>query len=256
MQDERLHRRVVLKILREERARRRAAVERFLEEARAAARFAHPNVIQLFDYGDAGGAPFIVEEYAPGGSVADLLRRQGALEPARALAIMSGVLAGLAHVHDHGLVHGDVKPANVLLGEGDVPKLADFGVARAEAAAIDPAETVDGLVEPASFVGTLAYASPEAVAGRPLTRSHDVYSAGAVLYEMMTGQLYLDLAGLAPAAARRAVLDSPPRPPPQSVDGRIRHAWSRALAKDPAERFGSALEFAAALAVRRGATTA
>jgi serine/threonine protein kinase/beta-lactam-binding protein with PASTA domain len=155
---------------------------RFVREARAAARLSHPNVVSIFDQGDDDGTVFLAMEYVRGHTLRDLIRSEAPMPPARALALLDPVLAALAAAHRAGLIHRDVKPENVLLAEDGTVKVADFGLARAVSA--ETQHTATGGV----LIGTVSYLSPELVVdGRADARS-DVYAAGVVLYEMLTGR--------------------------------------------------------------------
>ena len=155
---------------------------RFEREARAIAALAHPNVTQLYDYGESDGRPFMVLEYLPGGSLEELLQANGALPDENTRRIATEVSAGLAHAHARGLVHRDLKPSNVLFDDEGRAKLADFGIARMAAG--------DGtLTEAGTVMGTAAYISPEQASGLPATAASDVYSFGVLLFRMLTGRL-------------------------------------------------------------------
>ena len=155
---------------------------RFVREAHSAARLSHPNVVAIFDQGDDGGTVFLAMEYVRGHTLRDVIRAQAPMAPDKALAIMEPVLSALAAAHHAGLVHRDVKPENVLLADDGTVKVADFGLARAVSA--ETQHTATGGV----LIGTVSYLSPELVVdGRADARS-DVYAAGVVLYEMLTGR--------------------------------------------------------------------
>ncbi len=156
---------------------------RFVREARAAARLSHPHVVSVFDQGDDDGTLFLAMEYVPGHTLRDLLRSSAPLAPARALALLDPVLSALAAAHHAGLVHRDVKPENVLLSDDErVVKVADFGLARAVSA--ETQHTATGGV----LIGTVSYLSPELVVDGRADARADVYAAGVVLYEMLTGR--------------------------------------------------------------------
>jgi eukaryotic-like serine/threonine-protein kinase len=155
---------------------------RFVREARAAARLSHPHVVSIFDQGDDEGTVFLAMEYVPGRTLRDLIRAEAPLAPARALALLDPVLSALAAAHQAGMIHRDVKPENVLLADDGRVKVADFGLARAVSAETQHTGTSGVLI------GTVSYLSPELVVdGRADPRS-DVYAAGVVLYEMLTGR--------------------------------------------------------------------
>jgi eukaryotic-like serine/threonine-protein kinase len=155
---------------------------RFVREARAAARLSHPNVVAVFDQGDDDGTLFLAMEYVPGHTLRDLVRKEAPMPPAKALSLLDPVLSALAAAHRAGLIHRDVKPENVLLADDGRVKVADFGLARAVSAETQHSATGGVLI------GTVSYLSPELVVdGRSDARS-DVYAAGVVLYEMLTGR--------------------------------------------------------------------
>jgi eukaryotic-like serine/threonine-protein kinase len=177
--DIRLDRIVALKIARPELARDQDFVDRFISEARSVARLSSPNVVAVFDQGSTGDLHYIAMEYVPGPTLRDLLAARGRLNPREALDIIERVLAGLAAAHDAGIIHRDVKPENVLLGNGKSVKVADFGLARAAAGV---GNTKTGLL-----IGTAAYLAPEQVASNTSDERSDVYAAGVMLFEMLTG---------------------------------------------------------------------
>jgi eukaryotic-like serine/threonine-protein kinase len=155
---------------------------RFVREARSAARLSHPHVVSVFDQGDDNGTLFLAMEYIPGHTLRDLLRKEAPLAPAKALALIDPVLSALAAAHQAGMIHRDVKPENVLMADDGRIKVADFGLARAVSA--ETQHTATGGV----LIGTVSYLSPELVVdGRADARS-DVYAAGVILYEMLTGR--------------------------------------------------------------------
>jgi len=178
--DVRLERSVALKIAHPELARDREFVDRFIGEARAVARLSSPNVVAVFDQGSTGDLNYIAMEYVPGPTLRELLAARGRLSPREALDIIERVLAGLAAAHDAGVIHRDVKPENVLLGNGTAVKVADFGLARA---ASGIRHTRSGLL-----IGTAAYLAPEQVTSNAADQRTDVYAAGVMLFEMLTGQ--------------------------------------------------------------------
>ena len=169
-----LDRNVALKLLAP-----RADVERFEREARAFAALAHPNVTQLYDYGEDGDRPYMVLEYVPGGTLEDRLQK-GALPDAQTYAISTDIASGLAHAHARGVIHRDVKPTNILFDEEGRAKLTDFGIAQT---------TGDGtLTDAGTVLGTASYISPEQASGAPTTPATDVYSFGVMLFRMLTGR--------------------------------------------------------------------
>jgi eukaryotic-like serine/threonine-protein kinase len=177
--DTRLDRTVALKIMHAELANDEDFVRRFVGEARSVARLSHPNVVAVYDQGADGRTLYLAMEYVAGQTLRALLNERGRLGPREALDIMDGVLAGLAAAHAAGLAHRDVKPENVLLTEARSVKVADFGLARLLAGA---SHTKTGML-----IGTAAYLAPEQVAGGIADARTDVYAAGIMLFEMLTG---------------------------------------------------------------------
>jgi eukaryotic-like serine/threonine-protein kinase len=177
--DSRLDRAVALKIMHAELAKDGDFVQRFVSEARSIARLSHPNVVTVYDQGADGHTLYLAMEYVPGQTLRQLLHERGRLSPREALDIMEGVLAGLAAAHSAGIAHRDVKPENVLLGHGHTVKVADFGLARLLSAV---SHTRTGMI-----IGTAAYLAPEQVAGGATDVRTDVYAAGVMLFELLTG---------------------------------------------------------------------
>jgi len=224
----------------------------FLDEARIAARIHHPNVVGTLDVVSADEQLFLVMEYVPGESLEKLVRearrRGGPLPPAHAVAILVGVLNGLHAAHEArnasgewlGIVHRDVSPHNILVGEDGVARLIDFGVAKA----VDRLHsTRDG-----GLRGKIAYMPPEQVMMDRLDRRADIYSAAVVLWELLAGKRHFDAEN--PAAAVKATLDREAEPPSRFAPGlppALDAITLRALAKRPDERFATALEMATAL---------
>jgi eukaryotic-like serine/threonine-protein kinase len=177
--DTRLDRTVALKVMHAELANDEDFVRRFVGEARSVARLSHPNVVAVYDQGADGRMLYLAMEYVPGRTLRDLLNERGRLSPRDALDIMDGILAGLAAAHAAGIAHRDVKPENVLLTSGHSVKVADFGLARTMAGT---SHTKTGML-----IGTAAYLAPEQVSRGTADARTDVYAAGVMLFEMLTG---------------------------------------------------------------------
>jgi eukaryotic-like serine/threonine-protein kinase len=237
--DVELDRPVALKRLAENLARDEDLRRRFLREARLAARLAHPNVTRVFDVGEDAGRPFIAMEYVEGETLAELVARRGALPAAEAASLGVQACAGLAAAHAAGLVHRDVKPQNLLLGNDGVLKLGDFGIAAGhEGTQLTLAGTV---------LGTAGYLAPEQARGEQVTAAADIYAIGAVLYELLTGEP-------SGTAGSLADLGAEDRPPPDlaarvpDAPAVLVAAVTACLAPDPEERPPSAAALARMLA--------
>ena len=226
-----LSRTVAVKVLAERHARDPDVRARFTREARAAARLsAHPNVVTVFDVGEHDGQPFIVMEYLEGGSVYDRIRT-APVEPSRAIEWLRQAAQGLDAAHAEGIVHRDVKPANLLLDNEDRVHVTDFGIASAAG--------FDTLTLPGMVLGTAGYLSPEQARGESATAASDRYALGVVAYELLTGQRPYAGAADTPVTEAFGHLNAPipsaaqAAPElPRAVDA----VFERALAKDPADR--------------------
>ena len=240
--DEVLARFVALKILNEGLSEDPSFLERFRTEALAAARLSHPNVVQTFDTGlDEAGRHFIVMEYCQGGTLADLVAREGPLPPGRAVAITGHICDALAYAHRHGVVHRDIKPGNVLIGVDGAIKVGDFGIAKAAFASKDITTT-------GQVLGTVTYLSPEQARGEEPDGRSDIYSTGVLLYELLTGRPPFE--GETAVATALSHIEEPARSP-GSVKGGIPRSLDtavlRALAKDVDDRYTTADEMRRAL---------
>ena len=237
--DERLNRRVAVKLLKEELVDDPRFVERFRREARAVAALSHPNIASVFDFGADDGRDFIVMELIEGRDLAELLR-SGPLEPRRAAAIAAQSCDALAHAHAGGIVHRDVKPGNIIVSDNDRVKVTDFGIARAIG------ETT--LTAAGSVLGTAHYLAPEQASGESAGPAADQYAMGVVLFEMLTGQV--PFSGTSPIGiAMRHVCDVIPAPSSivREVPATLDEITARATAKDPSERYPDISGMASAL---------
>jgi serine/threonine-protein kinase len=219
-----LAREVAIKVLHRSLAGDPAFVDRFRREARAAAGLAHPNIVNVYDWGAVDGVYYMVMEYVRGPSVRHLLNEQGRMEPAQAAEILRQTLLALGHAHHEGFVHRDMKPENLLVTQEGVVKVADFGLARAYA---------DGRVTQAGAVtGTVQYLAPEQIRGEPADPRSDLYSLGIVAYELLTGQLPFT-GETAMAVAYKHLSDRVPAPSsllpdlPEELDGFVAAATDR-----------------------------
>jgi len=230
-----LDRKISLKRLAENLARDDELRARFKREARLAARLSHPNVIRIYDVGEDGdGRPFIAMEYVDGETLAALVTRQGPLPPREATELGVQIARALAAAHEAGLVHRDVKPQNLMLRSDGVLKLGDFGIAFG----------LEGtrLTMTGTVLGTAAYLAPEQARGEEVTAAADVYGAGAVLYELLTGRPPRNVMSLAQLSATGAI------PAPQDAPPELARIVLRCLAADPADRPASAAGLARELA--------
>jgi beta-lactam-binding protein with PASTA domain/serine/threonine protein kinase len=237
-----LRRRVAIKVLREQYATDDDFVKRFSYEAQSAAKLSHPNIVNVYDFGREDHAYYIVMELVDGTTLAELMRNERVLPEPVAVDYAIQIASGLAYAHRQGLLHRDVKPANILVTSDDVVKLSDFGIARAVS------EHTLGVTQPGMVMGSVAYISPEQAQGHDIDERADLYSVGVVLYQMLTGSL--PFSGDNPVAvALKHVSEEPPAidPATTGVSPAVASIVARLLRKDPAERFASATELASAL---------
>jgi serine/threonine protein kinase len=231
--DHRLGRAVAVKLLHPGLVADPESRRRFEKEARSAAVLSHPNIVAIHDSGEHCGVPFIVMERLPGDTLADLVA-QGPLPQSMARAVLTEVIAALAAAHQAGILHRDIKPGNILFTSTGTAKLADFGIAKA----VDTTQTVAGQI-----VGTVAYLSPQRLAGEPATPSDDLYAVGAVGYETLTGRRAFPQDTLGPLS--HAIMTQRPLPVATlrpDADPALAALIERAMAPRAQWRFRSALE--------------
>src|SRR5688572_14929799 len=233
-EDQELGRKVAIKMLHERYANDVQFVERFRREATHAAGLSHPNVVSIYDRGEAEGSYFIVMEYVEGRTLKELVVTRGPCPIPVAISYTRQVLAALRYAHRHAIIHRDIKPHNVIVDHEGRVKVADFGIARAGASQI---------TEAGSIIGTAQYLSPEQARGAPVDESSDLYSTGIVLYELLTGKV--PFTGETPVEIAMKHLQQVPEAPstirpeiPRDLD----LVALRALAKDPSDRYHSAEE--------------
>jgi len=242
--DATLGRAVAVKLLAERYSRDDAVRQRFTREALAAARLSgEPYIVTIFDVGEHAERPFIVMEYLSGGSLEQQLRHEGAQEPGQALEWLEQAALALDAAHRHGVVHRDVKPANLLLDRNNDVHVADFGIASAAG--------MDSLTMTGTVLGTAGYLSPEQAQGERATAASDRYSLAVVAFELLSGRRPFESESITAEAAAHVNAQVPSiarmcEELPHELDPVFR----RALAKNPGERFESAAEFVAAAAPR------
>ncbi|WP_342320056.1 protein kinase domain-containing protein [Corynebacterium mayonis] len=240
--DTRLDREVAAKVMDERYVHDRTFRERFRREALAMAKLNHPNLVNVYDFSAEGDNPaqvFLIMELITGGTLRELLAERGPMPPHAAAAVMRAVLTGLSLAHRRGMVHRDIKPDNVLINSDHSVKLADFGLVRAAA---DSPQSTD------QIIGTVSYLSPEQVDGSSLTQASDVYSAGIVLFELLTGET--PFSGDTPLAHAYARLNEDVASPSSKITGVPKlfdELVATATSRQPRDRFHDAGEFLAAL---------
>lgn len=219
---------------------------RFRREAQAAGRLTHPNIVGVFDYGETDTLAYIVMEFVDGTTLKHALERQERLSPADAVRLLEEVLAGLQYSHERGVVHRDIKPGNIMLTRDGQAKIADFGIARIESSSMTQVGTV---------MGTPGYMSPEQFMGQTVDARTDIYSAGVVLYQLLTGERPFE--GSMTAIMHKVLHTEPPHPSELSVTAppALDPVVARAMAKRPDARYASAAAFGAALKAALAATS-
>ena len=214
---------------------------RFRHEAQAIAQLRHPNILNVYDFGELNGTPYMIVEYVPGGSLAGRLS-QGPVDQAAALRYLRGIASGLDYAHAHGIIHRDVKPANVLLEPDDSPVLADFGLAKLLQGS--SLKSMTGVT-----TGTPAYMAPEQVTGSKVGPAADRYSLATIAYEMLTGVIPFDGEALLELLYAQVHRDPPlPSSRNSSLGAQVDSVMMRGLAKDPEARWPTCAAFVDALA--------
>lgn len=241
-QDMLLNRMVTVKILREEYASNNEFVRRFRHEAQAVASLSHNNIVSVYDVGFEENMHYIVMEFVEGESLKDYIKRKGVLKLNEACNIISQLLAGLQHAHEHGIIHRDIKPHNILLGKDGRAKVTDFGIA------VGMSDVTMTYNTSSRIMGSVHYISPEQVQGKAVTEKSDIYSAGVVFYEMLTGRLpYMGETPISIAMQHvQGELILPHQVNP-NVPMAISYVVMRAMRKNPDMRYGSAREMAEAI---------
>src|SRR5213596_2151749 len=239
-EDQELGRRVAIKILNSRHGNDDQFIERFRREAKNAAALNHPNIVSIYDRGNAEDTYYIAMEFLDGRPLKELIVSRGAAPINVAIEYARQILSALRFAHRHGIVHRDIKPHNVLVDSEGRVKVTDFGIARAG---------TSQMTEAGSIIGTAQYLSPEQAKGAPVDQTSDLYSVGVVLYELLTG--VVPFSGDTPVEIAMKHLSAVPEPPsakraeiPRDLDLVV----LRALGKDPAERYQSAEEMDADLA--------
>ena len=236
--DTALNREVAIKVLDPAAAADQSLRKMFVREARALAALSHPSIVAVYDVGEVGGAPFIVMEHLPGGSLKQRIERGGPLSPVDAVTHTVNVANGLAFAHSKGIIHADLKPSNILFDSNDRAKIADFGIARR------PQEDAD---TPQLFA-TAMYVAPERVEGKQATPTSDVYGLGLLLYEMLVGKPPFVSANAAVLLRDHVVrVPVPPSHLRPSLVKELDTVVLKALAKEPRLRYQKASEMAQAL---------
>jgi len=243
--DLRLHRDVAIKVLRADLARDPSFYLRFRREAQNAAALNHPAIVAVYDTGEAetatGPLPYIVMEYVDGVTLRDIVHTEGPMPAKRAIEVIADACQALNFSHQHGIIHRDVKPANIMISKASAVKVMDFGIARALADA-------NSVTQTAAVIGTAQYLSPEQARGEKVDARSDVYSLGCVLYEILTGEP--PFVGDSPVAVAYQHVREDPVPPSQrhkDISPELDAVVLKALAKNPDNRYQSAAEMRADL---------
>ncbi|MCA9735294.1 MAG: tetratricopeptide repeat protein [Deferribacteres bacterium] len=239
-----LERPVAIKVMHEHLLTQKLNADRFMNEARAAARLTHPNIVTIYEVGEECCGRYIVMEYVEGSSLAQVLLKDGAFTNDQAITITTQILSALAFAHKNGIQHRDIKPDNILLTPGFDAKILDFGIAKLN--------TGNGMTVAGDVLGTVAYMAAEQLMGEPMDHRGDLYSVGVVLYELLTTQLPFN--GENPVAILYKQLNEEPLPPSfhtKTVSRNLDAVILKALAKNSNERWENAESFSLALAALR-----
>lgn len=235
-----LEREVAVKILHPQYAADPAFIQRFRHEAQAAANLNHPNIVNIYDWGNEGDLYYIVMEYVEGRDLKEILRNEGRLLPERAAEITAEICAALQFAHRHNLVHRDIKPHNIFLTSIGQVKVMDFGIAREG--------NGSGITQTGVVIGTPQYISPEQAQGLPVDGRSDIYSLGVVLYEMLTGRVPFDDSNPVTVAYKQVREDPiPPSVIDPDIPPTLEAVVMKAMAKNPANRYQTAQEMKADL---------
>ena len=244
--DVRLHRDVAVKVLRADLARDPSFYLRFRREAQNAAALNHPAIVAVYDTGEAetasGPLPYIVMEYVNGVTLRDIVHTDGPMTPTRAIEVIADACQALNFSHQHGIIHRDVKPANIMISSTNAVKVMDFGIARALS------DSGNSVTQTAAVIGTAQYLSPEQARGDAVDARSDVYSLGCVLYEMLTGEP--PFVGDSPVAVAYQHVREDPIPPSRRYEGisaDLDAVVLKALAKNPENRYQTAADMRADL---------
>lgn len=236
-----LRRRVAIKVLRDSLAADSDFVARFYSEAQHAAKLSHPNIVNTFDVGNEGETYYIVMELVDGPTLAEMIEHDRRLPEPVAIDFAVQLCSGLAYAHRQGILHRDVKPANILVTKDDVVKLSDFGIARAVTT-----QTMS-MTQPGMVMGSVAYISPEQAQGHEIHETSDLYSLGVVLYQMLSGKLPYSGESPITIALKHVSSPVPPLPEELATSPALAAIVATLLRKEPADRFPSAVEVAKAL---------
>lgn len=244
--DQRLHRDVAVKVLRADLARDPSFYLRFRREAQNAAALNHPAIVAVYDTGEAetpaGPLPYIVMEYVDGVTLRDIVHTEGPMQPKRAIEVIADACQALNFSHQNGIIHRDVKPANIMISTTNAVKVMDFGIARAIA------DSGNSVTQTAAVIGTAQYLSPEQARGDSVDARSDVYSLGCVLYEVLTGEP--PFTGDSPVSVAYQHVREDPIPPSErheGISGDLDAVVLKALAKNPENRYQTAAEMRADL---------